>query len=74
MRNEPPQLRPPPGKTSATFQPVTPPERSSTGPVIHAGQIIVAKPSFWNAASQSPDHCSRPAESSFVVDCSSTVS
>ena len=72
VRKDPPQLPPPPGKTSATFQPSTPPARSSIGPVIQAGQTIVAKPSFWNAESQSAVHCSRPAESSSSTAASST--
>src|SRR5690606_15137055 len=63
VRNEPPQLPPPPGNTFATSQPSTPPEFCSMGPVIQAGQSMVANASAWKPATQSSLHCSTPAES-----------
>ena len=56
VRKEPPQLPPPPGKTSAMSQPVTPSALPSITPSIQPGQSMVAKPSFWNAANQSSLH------------------
>ena len=57
VRNEPPQLPPPPGKTLAMSQPLTPSALPSTTPSIHPGHAMVAKPSFWKDAVQSSPHC-----------------
>ena len=56
IRNEPPQLPPPPGKTLAKSQPLTPSALPETTPSIQPGQAIVAKPSFWKEAVQSSLH------------------
>ena len=57
VRNEPPQLPPPPGKTLAMSQPLTPSALPWTTPSIQPGQAMVAKPSFWKHAVQSSPHC-----------------
>ena len=74
VRNEPPQLPAPPGKTSAMSQPVTPAELPSMTPSIQPGASMVAKPSVWNEAVQSSLHWPRCADRLSVTEAVVTAS